>query len=237
MTEELNTILARTWQVTIEQVAGFFPKLLAGLLILALGVLIARLVRGLTARFFVAVRLDRLADRLHVGDFLARGDVRFTAAEILATTVYWLVLLFSLELLGVVLGLDAMASFFAQVLAYVPRIVGALVIIVVGLFVSSIFGGAVQVAASNARFPAAAPLGQAVKFLVTFFAFVMALQQLDIPTQLLVGTLLIVVAATALGLALAFGLGGRGLAEESLRNWAKKNNKRNLSSQETPSGS
>lgn len=236
MTEALRAIMAKTWDVMVEQIAGIFPKVIAGILILALGVLIARLIRGITARFLVAVRLDRLADRLHVGDFLARGDVRFTAAEILATTIYWLVLLFCLQVLGGVLGLDAMANFFAQVLGYVPRIIGALLIVVAGLFVGSFLGSAVRVAASNAGFPAPAPLGQAVKFLVAFFAFVMALQQVDIPAQLLVGTLLIVVAATALGLALAFGLGGRALAEESLRAWAKKS-KKNQPAEEKPADS
>jgi|DewCreStandDraft_2_1066082.scaffolds.fasta_scaffold00147_39 fumarate reductase subunit C len=233
MTESFRTILQKAWFVVAEQVANFLPKLLAGVIVLLIGFVIARLVRGLTARFFVAVRLDRISDRLGISAFLARGDVRYTVAEILATVIYWLVLLLSFQLLGLVLGLEGLAHFFGQILGYLPRLVVALVIILAGILIGSFFGGAVQVAASNAGFPAAKPLGQTVKYLISFFALVMALEELRIATQLLVATLQIVIAAVALALALAFGLGCKDLAGEAVRRWVSRTS--NPSGGETPS--
>jgi hypothetical protein len=93
-------MFSRAWGLMLEQSARIIPKVLVGMLILLAGIVIARMIRGLAARFFLAIRLDRLSNRLGIASFLARSDVRHTMAEILATTLYWLVLIFSLEILG-----------------------------------------------------------------------------------------------------------------------------------------
>jgi hypothetical protein len=222
MTENLKSMLTKMWVVLQQQATSFLPKLIVGFLVLLIGLVVARLIRALTARFFLAIRLDRISDRLGISAFLARGDIRHTVAEILATLVYWLVLVFSLQILGVTLGLEGVANFFTQILSYSPRVVVALIIFSMGVGIGFFFGGAVQVAASNAGFPAAKPLGATVKTLVSFFALVMALEQLQIATQLLVSTMQIVIAAVAFALALAFGLGCKDLAGVAVQNWLGK---------------
>jgi hypothetical protein len=222
MTENLKSMLTKMWVVMQQQTTSFLPKLIVGFLVLLIGLVIARLIRALTARFFLAIRLDRISDRLGISAFLARGDIRHTVAEILATLVYWLVLVFSLQILGVTLGLEGVANFFAQILSYIPHLVVALIIFSVGVGIGFFFGGAVQVAASNAGFPAAKPLGATVKALISFFALVMALEQLQIATELLVSTMQIVIAAVAFALALAFGLGCKDLAGTAVQNWLAK---------------
>lgn len=219
MLESLQTMFGRTWAIMLEQMADFLPNLIGGIVILVVGLLAARLLRGVAAQFFLAIRLDRMSERLGISAFLARGDVRYTVAEILATTIYWLILLLSVELLGLALGLESVASFFGQILAYLPRVAVALAIIVAGIALGSFFGSAVQIAGSNARFPAARAAGLGVKYLIGFFALVMALEQLQLATQLLVATLQIVIAAVALALALAFGLGCQDLAAGAVRRW------------------
>ncbi len=231
MTENLREMLQRTWEVVARQAAEFVPKLLAGILILILGILIARLVRGLTARFFLAIRLDRISDKLGISAFLARGDVRYTVAEILATTIYWLVLIFSFRILGLTLGLEGMAAFFGEILSYIPRLLVALTIVLVGIAFGFFFGEAVQVAASNAQFPAAKALGATVKALIGFFAFAMALEELDIATRLFVTTMEIVIGAAAFALALSFGLGCKDIAGNAVQAWLRKSRE---SSQPTP---
>jgi hypothetical protein len=225
MIDSLRAMLNRTWAVIAEQAEKFLPKLIVGLAILLIGFILARIIRGLVARLFLAIRLDRLSDRVGISAFLARGDVRHTVAEILATAVYWLVLIFSLQVLALTLGLGGMASFFGQVLGYIPRLVAALVIILVGIAIGAFFGSAVQVASSNVGFPAAKPLGAVVKYLISFFALVMALEHLQIVTQLLITTMEIVIAAIAFALALAFGLGCKDLAGRVVSDWVSKSDR------------
>lgn len=226
MVENLREMWEKMGAFVLDRAATLLPKFVAGVVILLVGLLLARLVRGVAARFFLAIRLDRVSDRMGVSAFLARGDVRHTVAEILATAIYWLVLIFSLQVLGLTLGLDGMAHFFGQILGYLPRIFVALVIIAAGIAVATFFGGAVQLAASNVGFPAAKPLAAAVKYLIGFFALVMALEQLQVATDLLVTTLQIVIAAVALALALAYGLGCKELARDSVKGWLTRTEKK-----------
>jgi len=65
-------------------------------------------------------------------------------------------------------------------------------------------------------------VGTGVKYLISFFALVMALEQLQVVTQLLVATLQIVIGAIALALALSFGLGCKDLAKQAVENWLRK---------------
>ncbi len=219
MAATLREMFIRAWNLMLEQSARVIPNLLVGMLILLVGIVIARVVRGLAARFFLAIRLDRLSSRLGIASFLARGDVRHTMAEILATALYWLVLLFSLEFLGLALGLDRMAAFFGQIIAYIPHALVAVAIVLAGIVVGSLIGGAVRVAGINAGLRAADIAGSIIKYLVSFFALVLALEQLQLATPLLISTLEIMTAAVGLAFALAFGLGCRDLAAEAMRGW------------------
>ncbi len=222
MIQSLQDTLSNAWVMAQEQVGRILPKVLAGLLILIVGVLIARTIRALTARFLLAVRLDRISDRWGLSALLARGDVRYTVAEFVATVVYWLALLFIFELLGLALGMEGLASFFGQIIGYLPRIAVAIVIMLAGVALGSFLGGTVRVAGVNAGIPAAHVVGSLVKYLVSFFALVMALEQLKIATALLVTTLQVVIAAVAFAFALAFGLGCKDIAAEAARGWLRK---------------
>lgn len=222
MTQGIREAFQNAWAVIGAQMAGLLPKLLVGILILLIGSMLARLIRALAFRVFVAIRLDRLSDRLGVNAFLARGDARHTVAGVFATLVYWFVLVFSLEVLSKVLGLEGVSSFLGQVVGYLPRLAVALAITIVGIVIASFFGGAIQVAAANAGFPAPGPLGRAIKYLIALIALVMALEQAQIGTRFLTTTLDIVIAAVGLALALAFGLGCKDLARDAVRNWLNR---------------
>lgn len=222
MTATLRETFSRAWSSLLDQSARIVPNVLVGIVILIAGIIIARVIRGLAARFFLAIRLDRLSSRFGFASLLARGDVRHTVAEILATAIYWLVLIFSLEILGFALGLEGMARFFGQIIAYIPRALVAATIVLAGIIIGSVIGGAVRVAGANAGFRAADVVASIMKYLISFFALVMALEQLQIATPLLVSTLQILTASVGLAFALAFGLGCRDLAAEAVRDWLGK---------------
>lgn len=219
MGESLRSMLSETWVAMTSGVAHLLPKLIVAILILVLGMLAARLLRALTLRFFVALRLDRASDRLALNALLARGDARYTVAEVVATIVYWFILLLALQMLGWVLGLQTVVDFFGEVLGYLPRVAVAVAIAVVGAVIGSFFGGAVQMIAANAGMPGARAIGRLVKYAVVFFAMAVAFEQLQIASRLLADTFLVVVGAASFGIALAFGLGCKDLARDLMAGW------------------
>jgi Mechanosensitive ion channel, conserved TM helix len=221
MGETLRSMLRDTWTTTLQGLTQLLPKLVVGALIVVVGLLVGRLVRALTVRFFIALRLDRVSDRLGLSAFLARGDAQYTVAEVVGTIIYWLVVMLSLQMMGLVLGLQGLADFFGQILTYLPRLVVATVIVAVGTAIGSFFGSAVQVASANSGFPVSRALGRTVKYLIVFFALALAFEELDIASRLLATTFLVLIGAFALTLALAFGLGCRDLAREAVERWMR----------------
>lgn len=222
MGETLRSMLIQTWASTVDGITTLLPKLVMAVLILVVGLLVGRLLRALTLRFFFALRLDRASNRLGLSALLTRGDARYTVAEAVATLVYWLVLVLAFQMLGWVLGLQAVAEFFGQILAYLPRVVIAIMIALVGMAIGAFFGGAVQVAAANADVPVARPLGRVVKYIITFFALALAFEELNITSRLLTTTFLVIVGAGCFGVALAFGIGCKDLARDMAVRWLSR---------------
>jgi len=212
-------MLSQTWTSAVEGVAQMLPKVLIGVLIVAVGLILGRLLRALTLRFFVALRLHRMSDRIGVSAFFARGDARYTVAEVLATIVYWLVLMLALQTMGWVLGLEGLVNFFGQVLNYLPRLVVAAVIVLVGTALGAFFGGAIQIATANSGLRVSRPLARMVKYAIVFFSVALALEDLEIATRLLTITFLIIVGSMGVAFALAFGLGCRDLARSAVEKW------------------
>ena len=222
----LASMLNDIWEATRTTLAHLLPKVAIAVLILTLGLLVGRLLRAVTLRFFVALRLDRVSDRMGLSALLARGDARYTVAEVAATIVYWLVLVLALQMLGWALGLQTIVDFFGEVLNYLPHVGVAVVIAVVGIVIGSFFGGAVQLAAANAGISVARPLGRLVKYVIVFFALAVAFEQLQIASRLLTDTFLVVVGAVAFGAALAFGLGCKDIVRDIVAGWITRRHDR-----------
>jgi len=108
------------------------------------------------------------------------------------------------------LQLTTAAQLLEQVFTFLPNVVAAIFILIVGVFASAFLATTIRTAASNAGVTQAHLLGQVVQAVVIVFASVAALQQLQI--QLVGEAFLIVLAAVCFGLALAFGLGCKDLA-------------------------
>jgi Mechanosensitive ion channel, conserved TM helix len=219
MQESLRSMLVTTWTTTVQSIASLLPRLVTGILIVLAGLIVGRLVRALTLRFFTALRMDRMSDRLGISAFLARGDARYTLAETLATLMYWLVLILALQIMGWVLGLTGLVDFFGQVLGYLPRLVVGVIIVLVGTALGGFFGSAAQVASANSGLRMSRPLGRMVKYAIVFFSVALALEELEIATRLLTTTFLVIVGATCLALAISFGLGCQDLARQTVERW------------------
>ena len=170
-------------------------------------------------RFFIVLRLDLLANRLGLTDFLDQADLRHLVAEILATVVYWIVVLLGLEAGGVLLELEPLTRAAQTILGFGPRLAVAAIMLVAATTAARLSSLATERVAARARFPAARGLARAVRVLIVFFGLVMALEHLRIATPLLIGGVQILLAGVVFGVALAFGLGCKDMARDAAVRW------------------
>ena len=193
------------------------PKIIAFGLILVAGWFIASLIERGLAAVLRSIRFNHFAERAGLSEFISRMGMNTDAAGMIGLIVKWFVRLIALVVAFDALGLPAVSEVLKQLLLWLPNVVVALVVLVIGGLAAKALGNVVRGAASEAGLTNTNFLSKAAAIVVWAFAIVVAVNQLGIATELVNTLFMAVVGAVALGLGLAFGLGGRETAAEILR--------------------
>ena len=191
---------------------AFLPTLVSVILILIIGWAVAALIQRVITRFLKLARLDTISEKIGVANILTKGDINYTLSEIIGVLVYWLLMLVVVLAAVNALQLTVAAELLNQVILYIPNVIASVFILVLGIFFASIMGTMVRTTAANAGIRQARPLGQLSQIIIVIFAIIQSLTQLRIDTsliQLFIGAIL---AALALGIGLAIGLGCKDIA-------------------------
>ena len=208
------------WETTIMQpveamwarVLGFVPTLVSVILILIIGWLLAALAQKVITRFLKLARLDTVSEKIGIANILTKGDINYTLSEVIGILIYWLLMLVVLLAAVNALQLTVAAELLNQVILYVPNVIASVFILVLGIFFASIIANTVRTAAANAGVSQARTLGQFTQVIVIIFTIVEALKQLRIDTSIIELVIKATLAALALGIGLAIGLGCKDMA-------------------------
>jgi hypothetical protein len=199
----------------VESLALFLPRVVTTLAIILVGWLIAMLLRTLVRSFLGWVRINVAAERFGVGPLLRTADLP-PADALVGAIVFWLVWLGFL-LSGIdVLGFESLQGLVESFWAFVPRLLLAVLILVVGFVVANFAWRATLLAAVNARVPSPRLLSGAVRWLILILTGAMALEQIAVARTVVLTAFAIAFGALSLAVAIAFGIGGGGIAKRIL---------------------
>jgi hypothetical protein len=211
-----NELIADPVHQMLTRIMAYLPILLGALVILVVGWIVAKLVKRGVDLLLKAVRFDEIADKAGITDVLRKGDLNITASQVVSGLVYWLMIIMVLVMTVDALGLPKASDVLASVFAYIPKVIAALLVLVVALFMASFVSGIVRTACGNANLPKPGLIAGISRWAIIIFAATIAMEQLGI-APLLVGTAFnIILAGVVLALALAFGLGGKDAAARYL---------------------
>ncbi len=195
------------------------PKIIGFLVILIIGWLIASALAGIVANVLRSVRFNDLAQRSGFSGFVQNMGVRTDAAGFVATATKWFVRLIVLTVAFDALGLPAVSQVLQQILLFIPNLVVALMVLVLGGLLANALAGMVRGATGSAGLGNPDLLANIARIAVWGFAIVIAVNQIGIASTLVNTLFMGFVGALALATGLAFGLGGRDTAAEILRSW------------------
>lgn len=198
------------------------PKILGFLLIIVVGWFVASLIERGLAALLRSIKFNELSERAGLSDFIRRMGMNTDAAGMIGLVVKWFVRLIALVVAFDALGLPAVSEVLRQLLLWLPNVVVALVVLVIGGLAARALSNVVRGAASEADLSNADFLAKTASIVVWAFAIVVAVNQLGIATELVNTLFMAIVGALALSLGLAFGLGGRDTAAEIVRKWYGK---------------
>ena len=199
----------------VESLGVFLPRIVTTLAIIIVGWLIALLTRTFVRALLGWVRLNVAAERFGVAPLLRTADLP-PADALIAAIVFWLVWLGFL-LSGIdVLGFTALEGLIVSFWAFVPRLVVAVMILVIGFVVANFAWRATLLAAINARVPSPRLLSGGVRWLILILTGAMALEQIAVARTVVLTAFAIAFGAFSLAVAIAFGIGGGGIAKRIL---------------------
>ena len=204
------------------QLASFVPQLLAALVVLFVGWLVANLVRTGVMKLLDVLHFDKLAEKTGIEAFLKQGNLDLSLSRIIAKLVYWIIILIVIVTVANSLGLHLVADLFNKIVLYIPNIIVAILVLVFGTLVARFINRMVFAYLNNIGVQGALTISTLSEYAVIIFVVFVALEQLAIGTTLLTAAFQIGFGAVGLALALAFGLGGREWAAGVIKKLTEK---------------
>jgi len=204
----------------LDTLIGFLPNLIGFLVLLIIGFIVAKIVSAIVAKLLQKAGLDRHLHESDANKYVERVMPGASPSKGIARVVFFLIFIFFLTSAIGALKIPAVTTFMNQVLAYLPNVIVAIVIFVAAaLIAGAVAAGVTKVMGDT---PTGKIVATVVPAIVMVIAMFMILNQLKIAPEIVTIAFAATMGALALGLALAFGLGGRPVAQQLLEGAYRK---------------
>lgn len=215
MREIIISELSQAWLELVRGFAHYLPRLIVMLIIAFIGWLIAYLLKVVVRGILRLTKFSKLSESAGATQLLNQAALP-SSTELLSRLAFWLAWV-GFILLGVsVLGIVALQEYIARFFLFLPRLFVGLVILFLGSLAATFFSRATLLAAVNAGLRSSRVLSISIRVIISIFALSMACEVLGVAEQTMLIFFATVFGAIMLGLAIAFGLGGKDLAQEFL---------------------
>jgi hypothetical protein len=215
-------ILLEPVRGVLLQFGAFLPRLILALFILLVGWMLAKAIRLLVVKALRAINFYVLTERAGIDRFLSQGGIRMDTIGILGTLIYWLVVLASIMVAFNSLGLTNVTELVGRVTLFIPKVIVAVLILALGAYFARFIENTILAYSRNIGLEDAEFLGRFARYAVLVFVVMIALEQVDVASELVRQSFLIILAGVVFALALAFGLGAQHRVAELMEKWWPK---------------
>ena len=202
-------IIMGSFRGAFEQVAALTPNVVAMLLVLVGGYVIARILTKIGTAVGDRIGLQTAAERSGLAESMRKAGIERSVPAIVGQILFWLTMCVFLTAGFNILGLEAVSTAMQGIVAWIPKLLVATVVVVVGLLVATFLRGVIATSADRVGITYADTLASGCYYVLALMTFIAAFDQLGIQFQLLRELVLMAFAALSLGFGLALGLGGR----------------------------
>ena len=223
--------ILQSLQNALSTFLEYIPQLIGAILILLIGYLVARILRAVVARLLQAIGFDHWMERGGIKQFFDRAQTSETPATVLGKLVFWLVFIIAITMAADALGIRQVSEVLGQLIAYIPSIIAAILILVLAALLANFLSGIVRGATGSEL------LSNIARYAIMIYAAFAAITELGIAVQLTAPTFLIVLGGVALAAAIAFGWGGRDVAKDIIESYYERRDEATSDNSGSPSPS
>lgn len=227
MNDVWGEAMVEAFRDMMKRVALFLPKLLALFSFILLGIIVGWAIKAVLQRLLKAVHLDALSERWGIQAALTKAGFKQPLSQVVGRLAFWVVFVLFVFMGVDSLDLPATAGLMGQILGFVPSVVAAGLLLLVGVLMGNFFGEATLIATVNAQIQEARLIANLVRWGIFLFTAAMVLTHLGIAKEIVVAAFSILFGGVVLALAIAIGLGGRNIARDMLeQRWRKAKEER-----------
>ncbi len=212
MTYSWSNVIISSFQNAWNTIVQFLPSFIGALVVLIIGLLIAALLRSLFEKVIDALKIDALLKKTGFEEIVERSGYHLNSGKFIGGLIYWFIVIAIILSISDVLSLWGLSTFLAEVLAYFPNIIVAVLVLLAALVVGNFLRGVVRGSIASARLHGAKFLGALTWWSVVIFGFLAALLQLGVAATIIQIIVIGFIAMLALAGGIAFGLGGKDYA-------------------------
>ena len=213
------------WELLQELLGSFLaivPNLLGALAIFIIGLIVSRLVTKLVRRLLASIGIDRLAERLNEIEMVSKSNIKLVPSVMLSKLVYYFLLFVFIIAATDVLNMEIISVLMSDILNYVPILVSALFVFVIGLLVSDMLKNVVKTACDSLAIPASNLIANVVFYFVFINVAMIALSQAQIDTDFIQDNLSIILGGVVLAFSIGYGFASRSIVANFLASFYNK---------------
>lgn len=206
-----------------DAVMSVLPSILGGIFILIFGWMMARLVSKGIKKLLTTVKFDELADKVNTGELLEKSGLDMTASELISKFVYWMIMLLVFITASETLGWTAVSDQISKLIGYLPTLLSAVIIFILGTFMASFVRDVIKGATASIGISAGSILSSVVFYMLLIVVAITSLEQAGVDTTMLSSNVLVIVASVMLAAAISYGFASRELLSNILASFFTRN--------------
>ena len=200
-----------------KDIASALPGIFGAFIVIIFGWIIIKVVTFILKRIFKAIKLDKASEKINEAKLFGDADIKIDLPKIIVTFIKVLLWLVFIIVASDIMGLTIISTEIANLLRYLPVLLSAMIIFMIGLFLAKTIKETIVKVFDSIGLGGGKLLGNVLFYLIIIFVSITALNQAGIDTQIITNNFTIVLGAFLLAIALALGLGSREIVGDLLR--------------------
>lgn len=203
----------------LSSIVVYIPNLIAAILIILVGALIGKWLRWGTIKILESIRLSASIKNSIIDKFLHKAEITATIEQVIGNIVRWLIFLVFFIAATNLLGLTTVSAFLSSILGYIPNVISAVLILIVGVLVAGLLESLIKGSLASFSPSSGRLVGKITSYMIMIFTILAVFAELKIATELINALFIGFIAMLAIGFGLAFGLGAKDLVAKVLDEW------------------
>jgi hypothetical protein len=214
---ELKESALNSLSEMIQGIGDVIPNIVLAIITIIFGWLLAKIVVGIIRKTLKLAKADKLDDKINEIEIFEGKKLNFNIIKIITKAVKWFIYIVLLIVISDILGLSIISEGIKSVLAYLPKLLTALVIFTLGLLLANAVKNAIRSFFESMELSGSKIISQIVFMLLLIFISITALNQAGVNTEIITSNITMIMAAFLLAFAIAFGLGAQKVVGDLLR--------------------